>query len=100
MRPHERRLIEDMLPIAAINEVAASEKAGGRLGHDVAPVVGAPVHDAVRLGGPEAVIDQARREVLVANGGVPPKVLDLFARVAGRSRWRLRGLAARPPRSS
>ena len=32
-----------------------------------------------RWGGPESVISQARAEVLRANGGVPPKVVDLFA---------------------
>lgn len=30
-------------------------------------------------GGPQAAIDDAREEVLAANGGDPPKVLDLFA---------------------
>jgi len=30
-------------------------------------------------GGPDATIKEARRRVLEANGGVPPKVLDLFA---------------------
>ncbi|MGH3005451.1 MAG: DUF1156 domain-containing protein [Gaiellaceae bacterium] len=30
-------------------------------------------------GGPEAAIRQAREEVLAANGGQPPKVLDMFA---------------------
>ena len=32
-----------------------------------------------RWGGPESVIRRAREEVLQANGGVPPKVVDLFA---------------------
>jgi putative DNA methylase len=30
-------------------------------------------------GGPESAIARARKEVLAANGGVPPKVLDMFA---------------------
>lgn len=30
-------------------------------------------------GGPESAIRQARKEILAANGGAPPKVLDMFA---------------------
>lgn len=32
-----------------------------------------------RWGGPDSAIRKAREEVLAANGGVPPKVVDLFA---------------------
>ena len=33
----------------------------------------------MRWGGSESTIREARKQVLDANGGVPPKVLDMFA---------------------
>lgn len=110
MSDNGHRLIEDFLPIEAINRVAASEKVGGRLGHPstlhlwwarrplaaaraavyaaLVPAAGrqwtpeeeAAFFDALcRWRGPESAIAAARDEVLAANGGVPPKVLDMFA---------------------
>ena len=105
-----RRLIEDVLPIEAINRVAQREKIGHATHHPrklhlwwarrplaaaraavyaaLVPAEGrgrtaaeeAAFFTALcRWGGPERAIDQARQEVLAANGGVPPKVLDMFA---------------------
>ncbi len=105
-----KRLIEDMLPIAAINEVAQREKIGHAATHPrklhlwwarrplaaaraavyaaVVPAGGRNKTDEeefafftalCRWGGPQWAIDQARAEVLAANGGVPPKIVDLFA---------------------
>ena len=105
-----RRLIEDVLPIEAINQVAQREKIGHAAHHPrklhlwwarrplaaaraavyaaLVPAEGrgrTPAEEAAfftalcRWGGPERTIDQARQEVLAANGGVPPKVLDMFA---------------------
>ncbi len=49
-------------------------------GRDRKPEDEAAFFDALcRWGGPPSAIDQARREVLAANGGAPPKVLDMFA---------------------
>jgi len=107
---HDRRLIEDFLPIAAINEVAQREKIGHAATHPrklhlwwarrplaaaraavYAALVPAaernrtPEDEArffkslCRWGGPQQTIDRARAEVMAANGGVPPKVLDMFA---------------------
>jgi putative DNA methylase len=106
----ERRLIEDFLPIAAINTVAQREKIGHAATHPrklhlwwarrplaaaraavyaaLVPAGGrertaeeeAAFFDALcRWGGPPSAIASARAEVLAAHGGVPPKVLDLFA---------------------
>jgi len=108
--PNGRRLIEDALPIAAINAVAQREKIGHAATHprklhlwwarrplaaaraavyaalvpaegrDRTPEEEAGFFDALcRWGGPQSAIDRARGEVLTANGGAPPKVLDLFA---------------------
>lgn len=105
-----RRLIEDFLPIEAVNRVAQREKIGHAATHprklhlwwarrplaaaraavyaalvptegrDRKPDDEAAFFDALcRWGGPPSAIEDARREVLAANGGVPPKVLDLFA---------------------
>ena len=106
-----KRLIEDALPIAAINVVARAGEdrprrsrtprklhlwwarrplAAARAavyatlvpadGHDRTPPELADFFDSLcRWGGPESAIRKAREEVLRANGGVPPKVLDLFA---------------------
>jgi len=106
----DKRLIEDVLPIAAINEVAQREKIGHAATHPrklhlwwarrplgaaraavyatLVPAAGreaTPDEEAqffrtlCRWGASDAVIDKARSEVLAANGGVPPKVLDMFA---------------------
>ena len=125
----ERRLIEDVLPIEVINEVAQREKIGHAATHPrklhlwwarrplaaaraavyaaLVPAEGrlllrrTPEEEAeffralCRWGASETVVAKARREVLAANGGMPPKVVDLFAGGAGRSRWRRRGWAAR-----
>lgn len=105
----DRRLIEDLLPVAAINTVAQREKIGHAALHPrklhlwwarrplaaaraavyatLVPAEGTP-EDArspefftslCRWGASDAVIAQARERVLAANGGTPPKVLDLFA---------------------
>jgi len=110
MEGNDRRLIEDMLPIAAINEVAQREKIGHAATHPrklhlwwarrplaaaraavyaaLVPAAGRgrTLEDEARFfnalcrwGGPQQTIDRARAEVLAANGGVPPKVLDMFA---------------------
>ncbi|MGH9063010.1 MAG: DUF1156 domain-containing protein [Acidimicrobiales bacterium] len=106
----DRRLIEDYLPIAAINVVAQREKIGHAATHprklhlwwarrplaaaraavyaalvlaegrEHKPAEEAAFFDSLcRWGGPQAAIDRARDEVLAANGGVAPKVLDMFA---------------------
>ena len=105
-----KRLIEDALPIAAINVVAQREKIGHAATHPrklhlwwarrplaaaraavYSTLVSAegrartPAEEAAffdtlcRWGAPESAIRRAREEVLHANGGVPPKVVDLFA---------------------
>lgn len=105
-----KRLIEDALPIAAINVVAQREKIGHAATHprklhlwwarrplaaaraavytalvpaegrDHTPAEEAEFFDSLcRWGGPESAIRRARDEVLQANGGVAPKVVDLFA---------------------
>ena len=106
----DRRLIEDVLPIAAINVVAQREKIGHAELHPrklhlwwarrplaaaraavyaaLVPAEGrnrSPEEEAAffdslcRWGGPPSAIATARAEVLAANGGEPPAVLDLFA---------------------
>jgi putative DNA methylase len=105
-----KRLIEDALPIAAINLVAQREKIGHTATHprklhlwwarrplaaaraavyaalvpaegrDRTPTEEAAFFDTLcRWGAPETAIRRARDEVLQANGGVPPKVVDMFA---------------------
>ncbi|HZU18279.1 MAG TPA: DUF1156 domain-containing protein, partial [Candidatus Dormibacteraeota bacterium] len=105
---HGRRLIEDYLPIATINQVAQREKIGRGAGHPATlhlwwarrPLAAAraavyaalvpadgrdPEADAgffgqfCRFQVPEAALRRARSEILAANGGRPPRVLDLFA---------------------
>lgn len=103
------RLIEDLIPVSTISEVAASEKVGGRKGHPallhlwwarrplaaaraavyatLVSVDGTPpearsddfFRALCRWGASDTVIAEARKRVLAANGGVPPRVLDLFA---------------------
>lgn len=106
----DRRLMEDVLPVAAVSRASANEKVGGRQGHPstlhlwwarrplaaaraavyaaLVPAGGrtrtpeeeADWFDALcRWGGPQGAIETARREVLAANDGVPPRVLDMFA---------------------
>jgi putative DNA methylase len=108
--PTSKRLIEDAIPIAAINVVAQREKIGNAAmhprklhlwwarrplaaaraavyaalvpaeGRDRTPAEEAAFFDSLcRWGAPESTIRRAREEVLRANGGVPPKVLDMFA---------------------
>ena len=49
-------------------------------GHQRSPAKLADFFDSLcRWGGPESAIRKAREEVLAANGGQPPKVVDLFA---------------------
>lgn len=105
----DRRLIEDLLPVAAINEVAQREKIGHAKTHPrklhlwwarrplaaaraavyatLVRAEGLP-EDArsaeffsalCRWGASDAAIAEARERVLESNGGKPPKVLDLFA---------------------
>jgi putative DNA methylase len=105
---HGRRLIEDYLPIATINQVAQREKIGHIAAHPrklhlwwarrplaaaraavYAALVPAdsrdPDEDAgffeelCRWDAPETALRRARSEILAANGGRPPRVLDLFA---------------------
>jgi putative DNA methylase len=105
----ERRLIEDFIPVEAINEVAQREKIGHAARHPRKlhlwwarrPLAAARAavyatlvraHDTpdnerdatyfkalCRWGASESAISDARRRVLAANGGTPPKVLDMFA---------------------
>jgi putative DNA methylase len=105
----DKRLIEDLLPVGAINVVAQREKIGHAALHPrklhlwwarrplaaaraavyatLVPADGTP--DEARSdnfftalcqwGASDSVIAEARARVLAANGGAPPRVLDLFA---------------------
>jgi putative DNA methylase len=105
----DRRLIEDLIPVEAINEVAQREKIGHAKAHPrklhlwwarrplaaaraavYATLVRADdvpeearsaeyFRELCRWGADEARIAEARERVLAANGGEPPKVLDMFA---------------------
>lgn len=105
----DRRLIEDLIPVAAINEVAQREKIGHAKTHPrklhlwwarrplaaaraavYATLVRAESLPAsarsaeffgalCRWGVSDATIAEARERVLANNGGKPPKVLDMFA---------------------
>lgn len=105
----DRRLIEDVIPVETISEVSASEKVGGRKRHpallhlwwarrplaaaraavyatlmsasDTPEEARSPAYfrDLCRWGASETAIADARRRVLDASGGTPPRVLDLFA---------------------
>ncbi len=105
----DRRLIEDLIPVEVISEVSASEKVGGRQAHPALlhlwwarrPLAAARAavyatlvrtedtpeearsaayfRELCKWGAGETAIADARRRVLEANGGVPPRVLDLFA---------------------
>jgi putative DNA methylase len=105
----DRRIIEDLIPVEAINEVAQREKIGHAANHPrklhlwwarrplaaaraavyatLVPVEGTPpearsaeyFRELCRWGASENAIADARRRVLAANGGVSPRVLDMFA---------------------
>ena len=105
----DRRLIEDLIPVEAINEVAQREKIGHAKTHPrklhlwwarrplaaaraavYATLVRAEdvpeeersaeyFRELCRWGADETRIAEARERVLAANGGEPPKVLDMFA---------------------
>ncbi len=105
----DRRLIEDLIPVEAINEVAQREKIGHAKTHPRKlhlwwarrPLAAARAavyatlvrsddtpeearsaeyfRELCRWGGSEERIADARERVLAANGGEPPKVLDMFA---------------------
>jgi putative DNA methylase len=105
----DRRLIEDLVPVETINEVGQREKIGHAATHPrklhlwwarrplaaaraavyatLVPEEGTPsearspeyFRALCRWGASEAVIADARARVLAANGGQPPRVLDLFA---------------------
>ncbi len=105
----DKRIIEDLIPVAAINEVAQREKIGHAATHPrklhlwwarrplaaaraavyatLVPVEGTPpearsaeyFRELCRWGASESAIADARARVLAANGGVPPRVLDMFA---------------------
>lgn len=105
----DRRLIEDLIPVAAINEVAQREKIGHAKTHPRklhlwwarrplaaarAAVYATLVHSKglpegarsaeffsalCRWGASESTIAEARERVLASNDGRPPKVLDMFA---------------------
>ena len=106
---NDRRLIEDLIPVEAINEVAQREKIGHGAIHPRklhlwwarrplaaarAAVYATLVRDddvpeearsaeyfraLCRWGASDAAIADARHRVLASNGGEPPRVLDLFA---------------------
>jgi putative DNA methylase len=105
----DQRLIEDLIPVHAINYVAQKEKIGHAATHPRklhlwwarrplaaarAAVYATLVRSAdtpeearsaayftalCQWGASDAAIADAGRRVLEANGGVPPKVLDMFA---------------------
>ena len=105
----DRRLIEDVIPVETISAVSASEKVGGRKRHPALlhlwwarrPLAAARAavyatlmraedtpeearsaqyfRELCRWGASETAIADARGRVLKANGGTPPRILDLFA---------------------
>jgi putative DNA methylase len=106
---NDKRIIEDLIPVEAINEVAQREKIGHAATHPrklhlwwarrplaaaraavyatLVPVEGTSEEarsgqyfkELCRWGASESRIADARERVLAANGGVPPRVLDMFA---------------------
>ncbi len=104
----DRRLIEDLIPVEAINETSVHDKLA-RYGHPsvlhlwwarrplaaaraavyatLVRAQGTPddarsagyFRELCQWGAPESAIADARERVLDANGGKPPRVLDLFA---------------------
>ena len=109
MNVEDKRLIEDYIPVEAISVVAQREKIGHAALHPrklhlwwarrplaaaraavyatLVPVEGTPDSERsddffvslCQWGASDQTIAEARERVLAANGGVPPKVLDLFA---------------------
>ncbi len=109
MNVEDKRLIEDYIPVEAISVVAQREKIGHAALHPrklhlwwarrplaaaraavyatLVPVEGTPDSERsddffvslCQWGASDQTIAKARARVLAANGGVPPKVLDLFA---------------------
>jgi putative DNA methylase len=105
----DRRLIEDLIPVEAINKVAQKEKIGHAKTHprklhlwwarrplaaaraavyatlvqaaDTADEARSAEYftELCRLGVSDERIADARERILAANGGTPPKVLDMFA---------------------
>jgi putative DNA methylase len=105
----DRRLIEDVIPVETISTVSASEKVGGRKRHPALlhlwwarrPLAAARAavyatlmraedapdearssayfRELCRWGASESTVAEARERVLEANGGTPPRVLDMFA---------------------
>jgi putative DNA methylase len=105
----DKRLIEDLLPIGPINALSYIEKKGGGKGlpsklhlwwarrplaaaraavyATLVPVEGTPEEarsdhfftSLCQWGASDRVIGQASGLVLAANGGTPPRVLDMFA---------------------
>jgi putative DNA methylase len=105
----ERRLIEEYLPLGVVHEESSRQKGRRRLGHISAlhywwarrPLPAAraavyaaltPAHEPIEPSRiaesfkalcawpvSASAVDAARREVASGNGGVPPKVLDMFA---------------------
>jgi putative DNA methylase len=109
MSGDDRRLIEDLIPVAVVSEMSSREKQGARLGHPSSlhqwwarrPLAAARAAayatltrvadtpdearsaeyftELCRWGANEERIADARERVLAANGGRPPRVLDMFA---------------------
>jgi putative DNA methylase len=109
VKVEDQRLIEDYIPVEAISIVAQREKIGHAALHPrklhlwwarrplaaaraavyatLVPVEGTPGNERsddffvslCQWGASDQTIAKARERVLAANGGVPPKVLDLFA---------------------
>lgn len=105
----DRRLIEDLIPVEAIGLISVQEKVGARRGHPFGlhlwwarrPLAAARAavyatlvradevseeartaayfRELCRWDADERRIDEVRDLVLAANGGEPPKVLDMFA---------------------
>jgi putative DNA methylase len=105
----DRRIIEDVIPVEAISEVAQREKIGHAATHprklhlwwarrplaaaraavyatlvladDTPPEARSAEYfrELCRWGASENAIADARKRVLAANGGAPPRVLDMFA---------------------
>src|SRR3954452_24097509 len=105
----DKRLIEDLIPVQAINVVAQREKIGHAALHPrklhlwwarrplaaaraavyatLVPAEGTPPNERsaefftalCQWGASERTIARARERVLAANGDKPPRVLDMFA---------------------
>ena len=136
MPNNDRRLIEDLIPIREISAEASREKSlrhGNistlHLWWARRPIVAAraAVYGALvpapadtqkrdiymarmrKLCSwdiPNGILEQARKDILDANNGQPPRVLDMFARAGGEQRdrggvgaWRCQGLRQSGSRS-